>query len=84
MKTLLIAALAVASLHVATPRAEAWRCANTYAPYKVRTCEVHRCAYRKSAHDSCGRNFRYTVTVITYRDFYSDGSTRTYSVTYRS
>jgi len=87
MKTLLVAAIAAVGLNFATPQAEAgqYRCANTYyAPYRVSTCEVGRWSQCQVGYDNCGRAFHYTVTVVTYRDFYSDGQTRTYNVTYRS
>jgi hypothetical protein len=32
----------------------------------------------------CGGRYRYTVTVVAYRDYFKNGATRTYSRTYRS
>ena len=57
---------------------------NYCAPYKVSTCEVDRCRQCRVAYDDCGHRYTYHVTVITYRDHYSDGSARTYTRTYRS
>jgi len=86
MKMLLIAALAISSLGFAAPHAEAgsYRRSTSCAPYKVRTCEIGRRAYCQTAYDRCGGRYHYTVTVVTYRDSYSDGSARTFSRTYRS
>ncbi|RFC44564.1 MAG: hypothetical protein DVB23_002249 [Verrucomicrobia bacterium] len=50
--------------------------------YKTHTCEVNRCRYKKTAHDPCGRCYAYWITVVTYRDSYSNGTSRTYKVTY--
>ncbi|MDF1861345.1 MAG: hypothetical protein P1U87_14105 [Verrucomicrobiales bacterium] len=44
--------------------------------YKIRTCEIDRCKYRKWAYDHCGKRYSYWVTVITYKDYYSNGSHR--------
>lgn len=44
--------------------------------YKVRTCEIDRCKYKKHAYNHCGKRYSYWVTVITYKDYYSNGSYR--------
>lgn len=55
------------------------RYSRTYsAPYRVRTQEVNRCNYPRTAYNRYGRPYRYHVTVVTYRDFYSDGRCVTY------
>jgi hypothetical protein len=51
-------------------------------PYKVRTVEVNRYTQCRTAYDHCGRPYTYHVTVVTYCDQYSNGSTRTWSQTF--
>jgi len=51
-------------------------------PVKVRTCEICRHAECRWAKDSCGNRYSFMVTIITYRDEYSDGSYYTYTRTY--
>lgn len=51
-------------------------------PYKVSTCEVNRYRQCRTKYDHCGHPITYHVTVVTYRDHYSDGSTRTYTKVY--
>jgi len=88
MKILITAILILAGIAFATPKAEACDSAAPVvvcrAPYRVRTCEIGRCAYCKTAYNQCGYAFHYTVTVITYRDFYSDGTAATYTRSYQS
>ncbi len=54
------------------------------APYVVCTHTVHTCQEQREGHDSCGRCFYYTVTVVTYRDEYNTGEYRTYTRTFRA
>jgi hypothetical protein len=62
------------------PKYEAPRYEPTYCkPYKVSTCEVSRCRECRTAYDHCGKPYTYHVTIITYRDTYSDGSFKTYT-----
>jgi len=88
MKILVTAILALAGIAFATPKAEACdhavAVAVCRAPYRVSTCEVHRCSYCKTAYNHCGYPYHYTLTVITYRASYSDGSATTYTRSYRS
>jgi len=52
------------------------------APRKVRTCVIDRCSRRQVYYLPCGsRQVRY-LTVVTYRDYYSNGRTRTYTRTH--
>ncbi len=51
-------------------------------PYKVSTVEVNRYSQCKTAYDHCGRPYTYHVTVVTYCDHYSNGSSRTWSRTF--
>lgn len=51
-------------------------------PYKVSTCEVNRYRQCRTGYDHCGHPYTYHVTVVTYRDHYSDGSSRTYTKVY--
>ncbi len=54
------------------------------APTLVSTCEIDRCCHSHLAYDHCGRAYRYSVTTITYRSHYSDGSCRTFTRSYRA
>ncbi|MDF1814308.1 MAG: hypothetical protein P1V20_19035 [Verrucomicrobiales bacterium] len=47
-------------------------------PCKVKVCTevVDRCTVEKKACGPCGKTYCYVVTVITYKDVYSDGTTR--------
>jgi len=49
----------------------------------VRTCVVNKCRRKQVGYLPCGRRYTYYVTVVTYRDQYSDGTCRTYTRTYR-
>ena len=92
MKTILIAIAAAVTF---STTASAWE-GHYYAEssscrpvrhcevYKVSTCEVNRCCHTKVAYDHCGRPYRYSVTVVTYRNYYSDGSSNTFTRSYRS
>lgn len=51
-------------------------------PYKVRTVEVNRYSQCRTAYLPCGRPYTYHVTVVTYCDHYSNGTTRTWSQTF--
>ena len=53
------------------------------APRYVSTSEVYRTVQTQWAYDSFGNAYPYNVMVITYADFYSDGSSRSYTRTYR-
>ena len=55
----------------------------SHCVYKTHTCELSRCRHQKMAYDSCGRCYSYWVTVVTYRDYYSNGTSRTRAVSYK-
>jgi len=76
MKTI----LALLILATTLPAARADYC----QPYLVRTCEVCRNSVCRYAYDHCGRRYSYEVTVITYRSYYSNGSTSTFTRSYRA
>jgi hypothetical protein len=76
MKTILTLLI----LATAIPAARADYC----QPYLVRTCEVCRNSECRWTTDHCGRRFSYEVTVITYRSYYSNGSTSTFTRSYRA
>ena len=68
--------------HSETPRYQP-RYQQTYCkPYKVSTCEIYRNRECRTAYDRCGHPYTYHVTIVTYRDTYSDGSSRTYTSTF--
>ncbi|MEM1442599.1 MAG: hypothetical protein AAGF67_09670 [Verrucomicrobiota bacterium] len=48
-------------------------------PYLVRTAEIGRHCETRTGYRPCGSIYYYNVTVVTYREFYSNGSTRTYT-----
>jgi len=50
--------------------------------YKTHTVEVNRYTQCRPAYDHCGRPYTYHVTVVTYCDYYSNGTTRTWSRTF--
>lgn len=50
-------------------------------PRKISTQVIGRRKICKTAYTSCGRPYTYHVTVITYRDIYSNGTSRTYTRT---
>ncbi|MEM9281143.1 MAG: hypothetical protein AAGA96_04905 [Verrucomicrobiota bacterium] len=50
--------------------------------YVVRTCEINRCQHRRIAYRPCGTPFSYYITVVTYRAYYSDGSSYTFTRTF--
>jgi hypothetical protein len=49
--------------------------------YKVRTIEVCRQNHFEWRQQRCGRSYKAWYSVITYRDIYSNGTSRTYKVT---
>ena len=54
-----------------------------HAPvYKVNTVEVNRYTQCRTAYDHRGRPYTYHVTVVTYCDHYSNGTSRTWSQTF--
>ncbi len=58
--------------------------AGSYRPYVTHTCVVNsRTECRWAAH-YCGRRYSYEVKVVTYRNFYSNGQTSTFTKAYRA
>ena len=76
MKTL----LALLILAAATPAVQAGHC----TPYVTHTCVVQARTECRWAADHCGRRYSYEVRVVTYRAYYSNGGTATYTRTYRA
>ena len=54
------------------------------APVYVCTKELSRAKVCRYAYDSCGKKYSYHVTVVTYANYYSDGSFKTFTKTYRA
>jgi hypothetical protein len=52
------------------------------APTLVCTKEISRCYHSRVGYDSHGCLIKYNVLLITYANYYSDGSSRTYTRTY--
>lgn len=48
-------------------------------PYVVHTAELGRHCETRTGYRPCGSVYYYSVTVVTYRDFYSNGTSRTYT-----
>ena len=90
MKTILTLALAAAALIGFTSEAKAnphyggpyWgqpshgHCGSIY---KIRTIEICRRQECRTGYYPCGTPFRYHVTIVTYRDIFSNGTTQTYT-----
>ena len=87
MKTIVILALATLTL-AAAPASNAaeyrYRTVGYCAPHVVSTKEVCRRAVCQYAYDHCGRRYSYHVVVVTYASYYSDGSSRTYTRSFRA
>lgn len=49
------------------------------APVYSHTVELGRECIYKCATDYCGRTYRYPVVVVTYADYYTDGSRTVYT-----
>ena len=85
MKIVVVLALALAITTCASQSASA-DCARTCygQPYVTHTCVV--CAHTECrwAQDHCGRHYSYEVRVVTYRSYFSNGQTSTYTRTYRA
>ncbi len=75
MKTLLTLLI----LATAVPAARADYC----RPYVTHTCVVCGRTECRWATDHCGRRYSYHVRVVTYRSYYSDGQTATFTKAYR-
>jgi hypothetical protein len=54
------------------------------APYVTQTCVVDSRLECRWATDRCGRPYSYHVRVVTYRSFYSNGQTSTFTKAYRA
>ena|SRR6187431_2112121 len=55
----------------------------SFAPRYVSTRELYRTVQTQWAYDSYGNSYAYNVLVITYADLYSNGTSRTYTRSYR-
>lgn len=53
-------------------------------PYVVCTHKISSCREKRMGYDNCGRCYYYYVTVVTYKDVYNTGTTRTYTKTFRA
>ncbi len=95
MKTIAALAVATAAL-LATPAVKAHDCGRpriilpglsgfgvSIAPRYVTTKEIYRSVQTQWAYDSWGNLVAYNLLVITYADYYCNGTTRTYTRAYR-
>jgi hypothetical protein len=55
----------------------------SFAPRYVSTRELYRTIQTQWGYDGYGNAFSYNVLVITYADYYSNGTSRTYTRSYR-
>jgi hypothetical protein len=78
MKTIALIAIALITTF-ATPAARADYC----RPYVTHTCVVDSRTECRWITDSCGRRYSYEITVVTYRSYYSNGETVTFTRSYR-
>ncbi|MDF1656635.1 MAG: hypothetical protein P1U58_03420 [Verrucomicrobiales bacterium] len=76
MKSGLLALLITSFTFISVPPIEGGQTASEPRIFKVRTCEIDRSSYKKWAYDRSGNRYSYRVTVITYKDVYSNGSFR--------
>ena len=79
MKTIALLAIALITA-CAAPSARADYC----RPYITHTCVVHSRTEYRWATDHCGLRFAYEVRVVTYRSYYSNGQSSTFTRTYRA
>ena len=100
MKKLLALVFAAAGIAAAAPEASAGgRCGVginfghghgiklNFSPchvYKLYTKEICRRYFCKTHYTHCGRPYHVRYVTITYRDFYSNGTSRTYTRTLRA
>jgi hypothetical protein len=55
----------------------------SFAPRYVSTRELYRTIQTQWGYDGYGNAYSYNVLVITYADYYSNGTSRTYTRSYR-
>lgn len=89
MKSILTLTIVIAAaiLTLAPASAEAGTRYQSYsscAPRYIQTREICRRYECRYATDHCGRRYSYQVTVVTYADYYSNGSKRSYTRVYRA
>ncbi|MDF1814570.1 MAG: hypothetical protein P1V20_20360 [Verrucomicrobiales bacterium] len=81
-RNLFIAPLfAVATFFATAHVAEAGGCYAAPVVYKVQTVCVNTCKYKKVAYDHCNQPYYYWVTVYTFKDIYSNGTSRVWTRT---
>lgn len=83
-KIIITTVIAAAAFFIGAPTAQADQCYTAPVVYKVKTVQVNCCHYVRTAYDHCGRPYRYTVAVYTFRDIYSNGTSRTWTRTVRA
>ena len=84
---LILALLLITAALTATPstsQATDCRVSTACAPTLLSTCEVGRRNECLVTTDHCGRRTSLMVTVVTFRSHFSDGSSRTFSRTFRA
>lgn len=79
MKTLIILSISLITA-CAAPVAKAGGC----QPYITHTCVVNSRTECRWAVNSCGKRYSYEVKVVTYRSYYSNGQTSTFTKSYRA
>ena len=79
MKTIAILAIALITATV-TPSAKADSC----RPHITHISVVHSRTECRWATDHCGRRYSYEVRLVSYRSYYSNGRSSTFTKTYRA
>ena len=85
MKTIALLIIVIITTLSAAPKADAgqqygYRCTPAYLCTKE-ICRRTECHY---AYNHCGQRYAYHIIVITYADYYSNNTRRTYTRCYRS
>ena len=82
--TLAITLLILAAAQVTAKADECYRSVSYCRPHVVCTEIINQCRERRSGYDSCGSCYYYFVTVVTYRDAYSNGASQCYTRSFRA
>ncbi len=90
MKSLILITLIATALLTLGSSNVAAASSDTEVPYfapkvfKVKTAEIERCQMQKLVMKSNGEAIRFWVTVVTFKDVFSDGSNRIWKRTIRA
>ncbi len=68
--------------HAAPLPRRGWRGGHCGPVHRIRTVEVARRTHFRTSYLRCGRPFNQPVTVVTYVDYFSNGTSRTWTQTF--